>query len=136
MEDYFHLGLNEDDEKGCTEKLQTWNIPKPTKVDAHPTNLVTLTKKVCGIKKRPKVYAVNKWDCHPTSRRQIQPDRRSNLRKKLLTIDLAKKEAAILAVASAVKEAIKAQTMLMRYGTSCFLQLLDDEPAPSSETEF
>lgn len=52
MEDYFHLGLNEDDKKGCTEKLQTWNKPKPTKMDARPTNLVTLTKKVYGIEKR------------------------------------------------------------------------------------
>ena len=60
MEDYFHLGLNEDDEKGYTEKLRTWNIPKPTKMNARPTNLVTLTKKVYGIEKRPKVYAVNK----------------------------------------------------------------------------
>ena len=72
------------------------------------------------------------------SSREIQPDRRSNLRKKLLTIDLAKKEAAILAIASATndvqrKKAVEAQTMLMRYGTSRFLQLLDDEPAPSSE---
>ena len=54
------------------------------------------------------------------------------------TIDLAKKEAAILAIASATndvqrKKAVEAQTMLMRYGTSRFLQLLDDEPAPSSE---
>ena len=63
MEDYFRLGLNEDDEEGWTEKLQTWNIPKPTKVDAHPTNLVTLTKIVYGIEKRLKVYAINKWDC-------------------------------------------------------------------------
>ena len=78
MEDYFHLGLNEDDKKGCTEKLQTWNKPKPTKVDARPTNLVTLTKKVYGIEKRPKVYAVNKWDCRPTSRRgEVQPERKN-----------------------------------------------------------
>ena len=86
------MGLNEDDKKGCTEKLQTWNKPKPTKVDARPTNLVTLTKKVYGIEKRPKVYAVNKWDCRPTSRRgEVQPDRRINLRKKLLSVDLARK---------------------------------------------
>ena len=67
--------------------------------------------------------------------REIQPDR---LRKTLLTIDLAKKEAAILAIALATndvqrKKAVEGQTMLIRYKTSCFLQLLDDEPAPSSE---
>ena len=52
MEEYFRLGLNEDDAKGCTEKRQTWNIPKPSKVDARPTNLVSLTKKVYGVEKR------------------------------------------------------------------------------------
>jgi len=90
------------------------------------------------LKKRPKVYFVNKWDCCPTSRRQTQPDRRVNLRKRLLTIAQARKEAAICAVASATndaqrKQANEAQTMVIRYKTSCFLQLLDDEPAPSSE---
>ena len=44
IQDYFHLKINEEDEKGCTEKRQTWNIPKQEKVDARPTNLVTLTK--------------------------------------------------------------------------------------------
>ena len=60
------------------------------------------------------------------------------MRKKLLSVDLAKKEAVTLAVASATndverKKAIEAQTMLMRYGTSYYLQLLDDAPAPSSQ---
>lgn len=137
MEEYFRLKLNEYDQKGCTEKLQVWNIPKSPKVDARPINLVSLTKKVYGVEKRPKVYAVNKWDCRPTSRRQTQPDRRVNLRKRLLTIDQARKVAATSAVVSATndmqrKKVIEAQTMVMSYGTSCFLQLLDDEPAPSS----
>ena len=40
------------------------------------------------------------------------------------------------AVSSAVsdsekKKATEGQSMLFRYGTSCFLQLLDDEPGPS-----
>jgi len=140
MEEYFRLKLNEYDQKGCTEKLQVWNILKSPKVDAHPINLVSLTKKIYGVEKRPKIYAVNKWDCRPTSRRQTQPDRRVNLRKRLLTIDQARKEAATLAVASASndvqrKKAIEAQTMVMGYGTSCVLQLLDDEPALSSENK-
>jgi len=45
VEEYFRLGLNEQDAKGCIEKQQTWNIPRPTKVDARLTNLVSLTKK-------------------------------------------------------------------------------------------
>ena len=135
IEDYFHLKLNEDAEKGCTEKLQTWNQPRKKKVDARPIKLVTLMKKVYGVEKRPKVYVVNQWDCRPTSRRAVPFDRRFNLRKRLLDIDQAKKEAAVHAVYSATndvekKKAIEAQTMITRYGTSCFLQLLDDEPAP------
>ena len=46
VQDYFHLKINEEDQKGCTEKRQTWNRPKKKKVDARPTNLVILTKKV------------------------------------------------------------------------------------------
>ena len=49
-----------------------------------------------------------------------------------------KKEAAVQAVCSATsdverKKAIEAQAMLNRYGTSCFLKLLDDEAAPSED---
>ncbi|XP_065892315.1 uncharacterized protein [Dysidea avara] len=141
MEEYFRLGLNEDDAKGCTEKRQTWNIPKASKVDACPTNLVSLTKKVYGVEKRPAVYTVNKWDCRATSKRQVESaDRRSKLRKRLLNIDQARKDTVTLSVASATynmqrKKAIEAQTMVMSYGTSCFLQLLDDDPAPSSVTD-
>lgn len=34
VEDYFRLKLNEEDQKGCTEKLQTWNQLRKKKVDA------------------------------------------------------------------------------------------------------
>ena len=90
------------------------------------------------MKKRSKVCVVNEWDCRPTSRRAVPPDRRPNLRKKLLALDQRKKEAAVQAVCSATsdverKKAIEAQAMLNRYGTSCFLQLLDDEAAPSED---
>ena len=30
LEHYFHEGLFEDDKKGCTERLQTWNHPQET----------------------------------------------------------------------------------------------------------
>ena len=130
--DYFHLRLNEDDQKGCTEKLQMWNQPRKKKVDARPMNLFMLTKKVYGVEKRPKVCSVNKWDCRATSKRVVPPNRKANLRKKLLDVDRAKKEAATYAVAAATndterKKAIEAQSVLLQYGTSCFLQLLDDE---------
>ena len=139
MEEYFRLGINEEEAKGCTEKQQTWNIPRPAKVDARPTNLVTLTKKVYGVEKRPKVYTVNKWDCRATSRRQVgYADKRASLRNRLLNIDQARKDAATLSIASATsktqrKKVIESQTMIISYGTSCFLQLLDDEPAPSMD---
>ena len=64
-----------------------------------PTNLVTLTKKVYGVEKRPKVHVVNKWDCRSTSRRENQPGRRTSLRKRLFSLDLATKEASTLPVA-------------------------------------
>ena len=136
VEDYFRLKLNEEDQKGCTEKLQTWNQPRNKKVDARPTNLVMLTKKVYGVEKRPKLCKVNQWDCRPTSRRVAHPERKINLRNRLARIKQMKTEAATHAVSAAVsdsekKKAVEAQSMLFRYGTSCFLQLLDDEPAPS-----
>jgi len=134
IEDYFRSGINEVDQKACTEKLQTWNQPRRKKVDAQPTNLVMLSKKVYGVEKRPKACNVNKWDCRPTSRRAVPPGRKANLRKKFLEIDQVRKVTATHAISLATsdterKKAIQAQSMLLQYGTSCFLQLLDDEPA-------
>ena len=95
-----------------------------------------LTKKVYGVEKRPKVCSINQWDCRPMSRRIAHPERKANLRNRLAKIQQMKTKAATCAVSSAVsvsqkKKAIEAQSMLFRYGTSCFLQLLNDEPAPS-----
>lgn len=59
FEEYFRLKLNEEDQKGCTEKLQVWNQPKPARIDARPTNLIMLTRKVYGAEKRAKVCRVN-----------------------------------------------------------------------------
>ena len=28
LKDYIHLGLQDDEQKGCTERLQTWNQPR------------------------------------------------------------------------------------------------------------
>ena len=136
VQEYFHLKINEEDEKSCTEKRQSWNVSKKKKVDARPTKLVTLTKKVYGVEKRPKLCRVNQWDCRPTSRRTAHPERRTSLVNRLSQIHQMKTEAASHAVSSAVsdgdkKKASKTQSMLFSYGTSCFLQLLDEETAPS-----
>ena len=53
-----------------------------------------------------------------------------------MALDRSKKDASTCTVYSATndtdrKKAIATQTMLIRYGTSCFLQLFDAEPAPS-----
>ena len=111
---------------------------KKKKVDARPTNLIMLPKKVYGVEKRPKVCSVNKWDCRATSKRAVPPNWKANLRKKLLDADRAKKEAATCAVAAATndagrKKAIEAQSMSLQYRTSCFLQLLDEELVPTEK---
>ena len=104
--------------------------------NARPTNLVQLTKKVYGVEKRPKLCNINQWDCRPTSKRIFHPERKANLRNRLTQIQTTKTKAATCAVSSAIsdnekRKTTEAQSMLLRYGTSCFIQLLDDEPAPS-----
>ena len=136
IEEYFRLKLNEEDQKGCTEKLQVWNQPKPRRVDARPTNLVMLTKKVYGKEKRAKVCRINQWDCRPTSSRKPHPDRKEKLRSRLLKLEQVKTEAATNAVDSATsisekRKAIEGQSMIQKYGMSCFLQLFDDKPTPT-----
>ena len=140
FEEYFRLKLNEEDQKGCTEKLQVWNQPKPARIDARPTNLIMLMKKVYGVEKQTKIYRVNQWDCRPTSRRKLHPERRDNFRNRLLKLEQAKAEAAAKAVDSAVsanekRKAVQTQSMIQKYGTSCFLQLFDDEPMTASTVD-
>ena len=136
IEEYFRLGMDEEDRKGCTEKLQAWIQPRSMKVDARPTDLVRLTKKVYGVEKRPKLCSVNNWDCRPTSRRVLQPEQKANLWNRLVKLDQSKKAASTCAILTATndaskKKAVATQSKLLRYGTSCFIQLFDDEPAPS-----
>ena len=81
---------------------------------------------------------VNKWDCRPTSSRTVHPEKKANLRSRLSQIQQMKTKAAACAVSSAItdsekKKATEVQSMLHRYGTSCFLQLLDEEPTPSED---
>ena len=54
LEDYTRSGLQDDERKGCTERLQTWNQPRKLHVDPRPTDGVQLAKKEFGIEKRVK----------------------------------------------------------------------------------
>ena len=135
LENYIHLGLQEDEQKGCTERLQTWNQPRMRNAVPRPTDSVTLTKKVFGVQKRPKVLTINDWDCRPTCRRIVDPNKARHLRERLCAIQNKKIETADEAVYSAktvceLKKALQARSMLKMYGTSGYLQMLDDEAAP------
>lgn len=89
-------------------------------------------------KKRDKLYHVNKWDCRPSSRRIIDPDKVRTLRESLCIIKQNKIDAAKLAVSTASTEREREQalakvSMMTSYSTSCFLQILDDDPAPPND---
>lgn len=135
LEDYIHLGLQEDEKSGCTDRLQTWNQPRMHSTTPRPTDSVVLTKKVFGVQKRPKVVTINNWDCRPTCRRIVDPNKARCLRERLCFIQNKKMEKADEAVYSAktvseIKKALQAKSMLKMYGTSGYLQILDDEAAP------
>jgi len=66
----------------------------------------------------------------------MQPERKANLWYRLIKLDQSKKAASTCAILTATsdaskKNAVATQSKLIRYGTSCFIQLFDDEPAPS-----
>ena len=78
---------------------------------------------------------VANWDYHPETRRIIDPNKASKLRKGLSIIEqnsISKLEVDICADTSAKarKLAYEKKCMLLSYGMSCFLQILDEEPAP------
>ena len=88
-----------------------------------------------GIDKRPKLHSINEWDCRPLSRRSVDPGKICSLRQRLFIIEQYKKSAANSALLSAAtdtekRKASQEKCVIEKYGTSCFLQLLDDEPAP------
>ena len=85
-----------------------------------------------GIKKRPKLHHVNSWDCRPILRRIIDPNKGRKLRKRLSLLKQDKIQAADRAVLLAMsyaekKKANQIRSQISRYGTSRFLQLLDDD---------
>ena len=136
LEDYVHSGLQDDEQIGCTDRLQTWNQPRKRNVDARPTDEVTLTKEEYGLKKRLKVHQINKWDCRPLSRRIVDPNKARKLQERLSVIEESKIAATDHVILGArtpgeKKKASEAKSLLTKYGSSCFLQILDNEPAPS-----
>ena len=88
---------------------------------------------------RDKLQHVNKWDCRRSSRRIIDPDKGCTLRESLCIIKQNNINAASFAVSvdSTERErererenaALAKVSMMTSYGT-CFLQILDDDPAP------
>jgi len=135
LEDYISQRLYEDEEKGCTERLQVWSQSKPPNVEPRPTDEVKLTKHVYGVEKRVKLHTINQWDCRPVSRRIVNPNKARSLRERLCAVQQSKADAAETDLVSATNEAEKKKAyrskyMIEKYGICCFLQLLDNEPAP------
>ena len=140
LEDYFHCGLHEDEQKGCTDRLQTWNQPRKRNLDARPTDNVKLVKHEYGVEKRVKIHRVNEWDCRPVCRRIVDPNKARTLREVLSAIQQNRMAAADVAVLSAQttaekRKAARTRCMLEKYGASCFVQLLDEEPSPPESHE-
>ena len=82
------------------------------------------------------MHSVNDWDCRPVSRRIIDPNKSRILRERLDIIRQYQIHAANAAFDSATndsekKKAYQRKYMMEKYGTSCFLQLLDGEAAPA-----
>ena len=130
-----HLGLREEGKLGCTEKLQKWNQPKKRNVEPRPTDDVRPHKTVYGKGKRSKLQHVNNWDCRPSTRRIIDLNKARMLRESLCIIEKNKINAADFFICTATvdkdrKQALEKKSMLTSYGTSCFVQILDDELAP------
>ena len=135
LEDYFHLGLHEDEKKGCTDRLETWNQPRKSCVEARPTDDVKLTKEQYGTKNNLKIYQTNKWECRPLSRRMVNPNKIRKLHERFSTVEQNK----IMTINTAICEAetskekkktVQAKLLLTKYGSLCFMQLLDNKPSP------
>jgi len=101
LEDYIHLGLQHDERKCCTERLQKWNQSRKQYAEARCTDEVTLTKKVYGVQKRAKVHSINEWDCRPISERNIDPNKARCFVERLHNIQQQKLNAANAAIFTA-----------------------------------
>ena len=120
MKDYIHSGLQDDERKGCTERLQTWNRPRHRNIEPKPIDDVHLVRKEYGTEKRMKAYRINEWDCRP---RIIDPNKPRNLRKALSHIEQMKIASANYALSLAKtpaqkKKAAQTKSLLERYSSS------------------
>ena len=87
-----------------------------------------------------KLHTINEWDCRPVSRRIINPNKARNLRERLCAIQKEKVEAADKAVhlagtVSELKKAVQNKLLINMYGTSGYLQMLDNEQPPLESRE-
>lgn len=103
-------------------------------VEARPTDDVKFTKEQYGVKKNLKIHRVNKWDCRPLPRRIVNPDKIRKLHERLSTVEQNKIMTINTAIYEAAtskekKKAIQAKLLLTKYGSSCFMQLLDNKPS-------
>ena len=94
-----------------------------------------LKKKSYGVHKRQKVKHINKWDCRSVSSRLLDPKRPLRLWQQLFEVQRSKLRNAEEDVASAEtgkqhNAASRKRALLKRYGSSCFIQLLDNESCP------
>ena len=48
LEDYIHCGLQENEQKGCTERLQVWNQPRKRNIEPRPIKDVVFQKRNMG----------------------------------------------------------------------------------------
>ena len=86
--------------------------------------------------KRGLRHRINQWDCWPVSRRIIDPNKARKLKESLShnhqnKISIANHAISVAKTTAEKKRANQTKLLLERYGSSCYLQLLDDEPAPA-----
>ena len=97
---------------------------------------VQLAKKEYGIDKKVKAHRSNQWDCRPANRRIIDPNKTRKLKESLShnhqnKITIANHAISVAKSIAEKKRANQAKLLLERYESSCYLQLLDNEPAPA-----
>lgn len=111
-----------DEEKGCTDRLHTWNQPRQRNLDARPMDDLKLVKHEFGVEKRVKLHRVNEWDYQPVCRRK----------NRLAAADVAVSSAQTTAEK---RKATHTRCTLEKYGPLYFVQLLDEEPPPPESHE-
>ena len=70
LEDYIYQDLQEEERKGCTDRLQVWNQPTGCPTRLH-----------MALNEYPSCISINEWDCWPLLRRIIDPNKAHETRK-------------------------------------------------------